>query len=75
VAQAKRALEQNPARLKAWQEDECPRIFARAKTEDAEIYWGDETDIRQYSNWVRGYSVAGLTPAFGYRPAAMDRRR
>lgn len=58
----KRALEQDPARLKAWLEDEYPKIVARAKTEDAEIYWGDETAIRQDSNWVRGYSMAGLTP-------------
>ncbi|MCK2128275.1 winged helix-turn-helix domain-containing protein, partial [Thauera aromatica] len=35
----KRALEQDPARLKAWLEDEYPKIVARAKTEDAEIYW------------------------------------
>ena len=58
----KRALEQDPARLKAWLEDEYPKIVARAKTEDAEIYWGDETAIRQDSHWVRGYSMAGLTP-------------
>ena len=58
----KRALEQDPARLKAWLEDEYPKIVARAKTEDAEIYWGDETAIRPDSNWVRGYSIAGLTP-------------
>lgn len=58
----KRALEQNPALLKSWLETEYPRIAARAKAEDAEIYWGDETAIRQDSNWVRGYSVAGLTP-------------
>lgn len=45
----KRALELDPARLKAWLEDEYPKIVARAKTEDAEIYWGDETAIRQDS--------------------------
>ena len=58
----KRALEQDPARLKAWLGDEYPKIVARAKAEDAEIYWGDETAIRQDSHWVRGYSMAGLTP-------------
>ena len=31
--------EQDPARLKAWLEDEYRRSL-RAKTEDAEIYWG-----------------------------------
>lgn len=58
----KRALERDPARLKAWLEDEYPNIVARAKTEDAEIYWGDETAIRQDSHWVPGCSMAGLTP-------------
>ena len=32
----KRALEQDPAWLKAWLEDEYPMIVARAKTEDAD---------------------------------------
>lgn len=58
----KRALEQDSLRLKTWLEVEYPKINARAKAEGAEIYWGDETAIRQDSNWVRGYSLAGLTP-------------
>ncbi len=58
----KRALEQDPARLKAWLEDEYPKIVRRAQAEDAEIYWGDETAIRQDSYWIRGYSMAGITP-------------
>lgn len=39
-------------------------IAACAKAEDAEIYWGDETAIRQDSHWVRGYSMVGGTPEF-----------
>lgn len=58
----KRALEQNPALLQKWLKDEYPSIAARAKAEGAEIYWADETAVRQDSNWVRGYSMAGLTP-------------
>jgi len=58
----KRALEQDPARVRAWHDSEYPKIMARARAEDAEIYWGDETAIRQDSNWVRGYSMAGVTP-------------
>jgi transposase len=42
--------------------DEYPKIVARAKTEDAEIHWGNETAMRQDSPSVRGYSMAGLTP-------------
>ncbi|MBS0543333.1 MAG: winged helix-turn-helix domain-containing protein [Proteobacteria bacterium] len=51
----KRALEQDPARLKAWLQDEYPKIVTRAKAEEAEIYWGDETAIRQDSHGVRSY--------------------
>jgi transposase len=42
---AKRALEQNPKRLKEWREETYPAIAARAKAENAEIYWADETVI------------------------------
>lgn len=58
----KRALEQDPARVKAWLEQEYPQIVSRAKAEGAEIYWGDETAIRQDAHSVRGYSMAGMTP-------------
>lgn len=58
----RRALERNPVLLKTWLETEYPRIASRAKAEDAEIYWGDETAIRQDSHWARGYSMAGMTP-------------
>lgn len=58
----KRALEQDPARLKAWLEDEYPKMVTRAKAENAEIYWGDEAALRQDSHWVRGDSMAGMTP-------------
>ena len=58
----KKAIEQCPARLREWMEVEYPAIAARAKAEGAEIYWGDETAIRQDAHWVRGYSPAGLTP-------------
>lgn len=58
----KRALEQNPVLFDAWHKEIYPGIAVRAKAENAEIYWGDETAIRQDSHWVRGYSMAGVTP-------------
>lgn len=58
----KRALEQCPLRLRRWLDEEYPAIAARAKAEAAEIYWADETAIRQDATWVRGYAPAGLTP-------------
>ena len=42
--------------------DDEVSIAARAKAEQAEIYWADETAIRQDATWVRGYAPAGVTP-------------
>jgi transposase len=58
----KRALEQRPADVKHWLETEYPKIQARAKAEGAEVYWGDETAVKQDTAWVRGYAPAGKTP-------------
>ncbi|MBB3189212.1 transposase [Halomonas cerina] len=48
--------------MKRWLEHEYPVIHARAKAENAEIYWGDETGLRSDSQHVRGYSPQGVTP-------------
>lgn len=41
-----RAYEQRAPEVKAWLEEEYPAIQDRAKLENAEIYWGDETGLR-----------------------------
>lgn len=58
----KRALEQSPVKIEAWLKDSYPKIARRARAEGAEIYWGDETAVKEDSNWVRGYAPAGQTP-------------
>lgn len=58
----KRALEQDGEKLRRCLDQAYPAIALRAKQEGAEIYWADETAIRQDAHWVRGYSPAGLTP-------------
>lgn len=58
----KRAYEQNPKAVQRWLEDEYPGIKAKAKEEGAEIYWGDETGMRNDSQHERGYSPKGQTP-------------
>lgn len=58
----KRALEQDSGKLRQWLEIGYPAIALRAKAEGGEIYWADETAIRQDTNWVRGYAPAGVTP-------------
>jgi transposase len=48
--------------VQRWLEDDYPEIKARAKAENAEIYWGDETGMRNDSQHERGYSPKGKTP-------------
>ncbi|AJQ95083.1 IS630 family transposase [Gynuella sunshinyii] len=59
---AKRAYEQNPKAVQQWLDDDYPKIKAQAKRENAEIYWGDETGMRNDSQHERGYAPKGKTP-------------
>jgi transposase len=61
----KRAYEQNPKAVQRWLEEEYPEIKARAKAENAEIYWGDETGLRNDSQHELGYGPKGKTPVVG----------
>jgi transposase len=58
----KKAYEQNPRKVKRWLKDEYPAIAAQAKTEGAEIYWGDQTGVNNQPNAPRGYAPKGQTP-------------
>lgn len=58
----KRAYEQNPKAVQRWLEKDYPKIHSRAKKEKAEIYWGDETGMRNDSQHERGYAPKGKTP-------------
>lgn len=58
----KRAYEQRPADVKKWLEEEYPSINERAKDENAEIHWGDETGVKNSCNHGRGYAPKGKTP-------------
>jgi transposase len=58
----KRAYEQNPKAVQRWLDEEYPAIKLRAKEEQAEIYWGDETGLRNDSQHERGYAPKGKTP-------------
>lgn len=58
----KKAYEQRPAEVQRWLNEEYPSIHARAKSENAEIYWGDETGLRNDSQHTRGYAPRGQTP-------------
>ena len=58
----KRAYEQSPAAVQAWLEGEYPAIEQRARSEGAEIHWGDETALVNTDVRGRSFSPAGKTP-------------
>ncbi len=58
----KKAYEQNSKAVKKWLEEEYPAIKQKAKDEDAEINWGDETGVRNNSQHGRSYAPKGKTP-------------
>jgi transposase len=57
-----KAYEQSPTQVKKWLEKNYPEIKAQAKLADAEIYWGDETGIRNNAQHERDYAPRGKTP-------------
>lgn len=48
--------------MQRWLDEEYPAIHARAKAENAEIYWGDDTGLRGDCQHTRGYAPRGKTP-------------
>jgi len=58
----KRAYEQNSKKVQKWLDEEYPSIVDRAKKENAEIHWGDETGSRNNSQHGRSYAPKGKTP-------------
>ena len=58
----KRANKQDAERVDAWIKEEYPAIAEKAKVENAEIYWGDETSLQNTANYIKGYAPVGKTP-------------
>lgn len=58
----KRAYEQDQEKIDKWLNDEFPGITERAKAENAEIFFGDETNIQNTCNYMKGYAPKGKTP-------------
>ena len=58
----KQAYEQNPKAVQQWLNEVYPKIKKRAKQEAADIYWGDETGVRNNCQHERGYVLSGQTP-------------
>ncbi len=58
----KRACGQDIARVEKFKKEEYPAIAKRAKVENAEIYWGDETGVSNQENYERGFAEKGKPP-------------
>ncbi|MDP3186065.1 MAG: IS630 family transposase [Anaerolineales bacterium] len=58
----RRALEQNPQGVRNWLETEYPAIRQQAKSEKAQIFWGDEMGLRSDHAVGRSYGLRGHTP-------------
>lgn len=58
----KRAYEQDQKKIDKWLNEEFPGIDERAEAENAKIYFGDETNIQNTANYMRGYAPKGQTP-------------
>ena len=56
------AYERKAEKVKEWLDIRFPEIKERAKAENAEIYWGDETGLRASDVRGRGYAPRGQTP-------------
>lgn len=59
---ARRAWQQDDKKVRQWLEEEYPAIEAKAKVENARIYWADETGLRSDHTAGRSYSQKGKTP-------------
>ncbi len=64
----RKAYKQNPKAIKNWHDTEYPVIAERAKKENAEIHWGDETGLCNDSYHGRSYAPRGETPAIRIHP-------
>jgi transposase len=58
----RKSYKQNPEEVRDWLEEKYPEIERRAKAENAEIHWGDETGVRSNCQVGRSYAPCGETP-------------
>jgi transposase len=58
----RRALEQNPAAVRRWLDEEFPAIRARAKREGGVVLWLDEMGVRSDAATGRSWAPIGKTP-------------
>ena len=59
---ANKAYEQCSKAVRKWLDEEYPFIKNRAKLFSGQVYWGDETGVRNQCQHARGYAPKGQTP-------------
>src|SRR4051795_12459323 len=64
----KLATERHEPTVQRWLEHDYPAIVKRAKTEGADIHWGDECGVSNQANYGRSFAPRGQTPVIP-RPA------
>lgn len=64
----KKAYQRNDEHVQMWLKEEFPKIKQQAKAEDADIFWGDETGIRNDDAKGRSYAPKGKTPVQRVNP-------
>ncbi|MDE7323398.1 MAG: IS630 family transposase [Lachnospiraceae bacterium] len=58
----KKVYFQDNVKLNTFMHETYPGIVEKARKENAEIYWGDETSINNQAYYIKGYSPKGKTP-------------
>jgi len=56
------AYERKPELVKKWMEKDYPEICKKAKREEGDVFWGDETGLRSGDVRGRGFAPKGKTP-------------
>lgn len=65
----KRAYQRNEKKVNEWLDEQYPAIKKKAKSENAEIHWADETGLKSHDHRGRGYSPKGKTPIRMHNPS------
>ena len=58
----RRDYAQQPEQVKQWLDEQYPALEKRAKSQNADIYWGDETGVSNQDQQGRSYAPKGKTP-------------
>ena len=63
----KQAYEQQPCQIQRWLDNDYPMVLNKAKKENAELHWGDETGLKSECQDLRGYAPTGQTPVIKHK--------